>query len=291
VGKTILAIFITAMAAMQSPSRNVIAAGVLGAVAGIAVTAAIMSSKSKSQASPNASSASEEIDLTSLPPDIEDEVFSRNKSFFGDEGFLEIRNSFIVVVGLGGVGSHAAHMLARSGVGAMRVVDFDQVSLSSLNRHAVAKLSDVGRPKAEVLQKHLSQIVPWCKVDARASMFNAEHAATLLLNGDKKPDYVLDCIDDVNTKSELIAYCQKNGIPVITCCAAGGKADPTRLHMGMLSDASRDPLASKMRWSLKKMDCDIDNIMTVYSSENPRVKLLPLTLEQVTVRAFQIYIS
>mmetsp|Transcript_6360 Transcript_6360/g.8222 ORF Transcript_6360/g.8222 Transcript_6360/m.8222 type:complete len:430 (+) Transcript_6360:14-1303(+) len=255
-------------------TSKLVVAGVLGAVAGAAVTAVILSKSSSKQIPPETGS-------DSLPPDIEAEVFSRNKSFFGDDAFKDIRGSYVVVVGLGGVGSHAAHMLARSGVGELRIIDFDQVSLSSLNRHAVATLSDVGRPKSEVLKKHLEQIVPWCKVKAIASMFTGEQAEELLDAVNRKPDYILDCIDDVSTKADLIAYCQKNNIQVITCCAAGGKADPTRLHMGMLSDASRDPLASKMRWKLKKMDCDIDNIMTVYSSENPRVKLLPLTAEQM----------
>jgi len=186
------------------------------------------------------------------------------------------------------VGSHAAHMLARSGVGALRLVDFDQVSLSSLNRHAVATLQDVGRPKSEALKLRLRAIAPWCAMDDRASMFTADLAAQLLgpwgggggFPEGRKPDYVLDCIDDVNTKADLIHYCQIHGIPVMTACAAGGKADPTRLHMGLLSDASRDPLASKMRWKLKKLGCPLEGVVTVYSSEQPRVKLLPLTEEQ-----------
>ena len=242
-----------------------------------------------------AMSAAVSIDVGGeLPPDIEAEVFSRNVSFFGEEGFRAIRGSFMVVVGLGGVGSHAAHMIARSGVGHLRIIDFDQVTLSSLNRHAVATLADVGRPKAEVLKKHLVAVVPWCDIDARKAMFTAECAETLLepLQTNKLgsgtaeqprwPDVVVDCIDDVNTKSDLICFCQARGIPVVTACAAGGKADPTRLHMGRLNDASRDPLAVKMRWKLKKQRCqNLDQVVTVYSSEQPRVKLLPLSEEQL----------
>lgn len=115
-----------------------IIAGVLGAIAGVAVTATVMSSPSynKAKSSPSAAVETSGFDdsnaSASLPPDIEDEVFSRNKSFFGEEGFQEIKKSFVVVVGLGGVGSHAAHMLARSGVGKMRVVDFDQVTTNNI---------------------------------------------------------------------------------------------------------------------------------------------------------------
>jgi len=171
---------------------------------------------------------------------------------------------------------------------------FLQVSLSSLNRHAVATLANVGRPKSEVLACRLKESVPWCQVDARASMFTAEQAFDLLgpctssrnptLLG-RKPDYVLDCIDDVNTKADLIAHCVKHGLKCITACAAGAKADPTRLHMGLLSDASRDPLAAKMRWKLKQADCSLEEVVAVYSSEQPRMKLLPLTDEQAAAPA------
>jgi tRNA A37 threonylcarbamoyladenosine dehydratase len=166
-----------------------------------------------------------------------------------------------------------------------------QVSLSSLNRHAVATLANVGRPKSEVLAARLKESVPWCRVDARAAMFTAERALELLapwaassrddpkLAG-RRPDFVLDCIDDVNTKADLIAHCVQLGLKCVTACGAGAKADPTRLHMGALSDASRDPLAAKMRWKLKTMQCPLDTVVAVYSSEPPRMKLLPLTDEQ-----------
>lgn len=85
------------------------------------------------------------------------------------------------MVGLGGVGSHCAHLLARSGVQSLRIIDFDNVSLSSLNRHAVAKLGDVGRPKVEVLKKHLLEIVPWLKVEDINEMFVEKEADKLLL--------------------------------------------------------------------------------------------------------------
>ena len=111
-----------------------------------------------------------------------------------------------------------------------------------------------------MLRKRLREIVPWCAIEDVASMFTGEAAVDLLapcrsegpLLG-RVPDYVIDAIDDVNTKADLIAYCQSKGLPIITGCAAGAKADPTRLHIGLLSDASRDPLASKMRWKLKKL--------------------------------------
>ena len=181
--------------------------------------------------------------------ELRDEQLSRNTAFFG-EGQKSISNAFVVVVGLGGVGSHCAHMIARSGVKRMRIIDFDQVTLSSLNRHAVANRSDVGTPKAIALRRHLLRIVPHCFIEACNCMYE-ESVGEKLLAGN--PDFVADCIDDVNTKVALLHLCQKKGIRVISCMGAGAKADPTRLCIGDLTDATRDPLCSKVRWKLKKV--------------------------------------
>lgn len=217
------------------------------------------------------------LEAQSYDPKIKEELTTRVKSFFGQEKFNQLEERFVVVVGLGGVGSHAANMLLRSGIRRIRVVDFDQVTLSSLNRHAVANLGDVGISKAEAIRRHFKNIVPWCEVEAVTEMFRADNAAELLGGN---PDYVLDCIDDVKTKAELLAYCTKNNIKVLTSMGAGGKSDPTRLRIGTLADCVKDPLASKIRWSLKKHDVSPDDVMTVYSVEKPVVALMPLTDEQ-----------
>ena len=153
-----------------------------------------------------------------IPCEIKDELYSRVTSFFGKTEFENIKSAFIIVVGLGGVGSHASHMLARSGVNKIRLIDFDQVSLSSLNRHALAGMHDVGLPKVNVMKSKLQEIISWCEIDAVNEMFVEEHADRLLSGN---PDFVIDCIDDVNTKAQLIAYCSKNGIKVITSMGAG----------------------------------------------------------------------
>lgn len=184
------------------------------------------------------------IDSATYDPKIKEELTTRVKSFFGQDKFAELEKKFVVVVGLGGVGSHAANMLVRSGVRRIRLVDFDQVTLSSLNRHAVANLGDVGISKAEAIRRHFKSIVPWCEVEAVTEMFRADSAPELLGG---QPDYVLDCIDDVKTKAELLAYCTKHGIKVLTSMGAGGKSDPTRLRIGTLADCVKDPLASKVR--------------------------------------------
>ena len=190
---------------------------------------------------------------------IKSEMYSRISSFFGSDKFRAINEgAFVIVIGLGGVGSHATNMLIRSGITNIRVVDFDQVTLSSLNRHAMACLSDVGKPKAEVIKRHIREIAPGCKVDAVVEMFKGDEAERLLSGS---PAYVLDCIDDVVTKAELIAYCVKNGIRVLTSMGAGGKADPTRLRISPLSDCMNDPLASKIKWKLKKHGVNPEDVM------------------------------
>lgn len=213
----------------------------------------------------------------SIPEELEAELFSRNFNFFGEEGFKVIRESLVLVVGLGGVGSHAAHMLARGGVKHLRVVDFDQVTLSSLNRHAVATWSDVGTSKAEALSRHLKSIVPGIKIDVRVQMFTAEVADEILSGS---PSYVLDCIDDVGTKCQLLEACARKGLPVMSSMGAAQKVDPTRIRMGTLCDAVRDPLACKIRWRMKKYDLDPEAIHCVFIASNPVGGLMPLTAEQ-----------
>src|SRR5271163_5360934 len=99
------------------------------------------------------------------------EQLARNRVFLTDEGLKKLRSAFVIVVGCGGVGSHCTAALARSGVSYIRLVDFDQVTLSSLNRHAVATLADVGTPKVHCLRRHLQQITPWVRFDLRNELY------------------------------------------------------------------------------------------------------------------------
>ncbi|RHY07345.1 hypothetical protein DYB25_009977 [Aphanomyces astaci] len=236
----------------------------------------------QAQALPIAAPSSSPVEVDALSA----EQFSRICSFFGEEGFDKIQHAFVIVIGLGGVGSHAAHMLARSGVRHLRLIDFDNVTLSSLNRHAVATRADVGLSKAQVLKQRLLEIVPQANIEALPVMFE-EAVADQLLAGplvslyDSNPAYILDCIDDVTTKVALLAAASANGLKVITATSAGGKADPTRIHIGSLQDSVRDNLATKIRYFLKKKNVDASTITTVYSSEKSRCKLLPLDADQV----------
>ncbi|ETV98496.1 hypothetical protein H310_08634 [Aphanomyces invadans] len=223
-------------------------------------------------------SAPQPVAATSADAALSTEQFSRICSFFGEEGFEKIQNAFVIVIGLGGVGSHAAHMLARSGVRHLRLIDFDNVTLSSLNRHAVATRADVGLSKAQVLKQRLLEIVPQANIEAVPVMFEDAVADELLAGN---PTYVLDCIDDVTTKVALLTAASAKSLKVITATSAGAKADPTRIHIGTLHDSVRDNLATKIRYFLKKKGVDASTITTVYSSEKSRCKLLPLDSDQV----------
>jgi tRNA A37 threonylcarbamoyladenosine dehydratase len=207
---------------------------------------------------------------------IVDEQYSRNRFYFGEEGQAAIHDAFVVVVGLGGVGSHAAHMLVRSGVKRVRLVDFDNVTVSSLNRHASATHEDVGIAKVKALAQFCRKFSPRCEVDARVQMFNADAADDLLAGS---PDYVLDCIDDVETKAALLVHCQTRGVRVIASMGAGARIDPSRLHLGSLTDVHADRLAVAVRKELRRAGVSLD-IPVVYSSEKPVVGLRPLSEEQ-----------
>jgi tRNA A37 threonylcarbamoyladenosine dehydratase len=213
------------------------------------------------------------------------EQLARNRVFLTDEGLAKLRGSYIIVVGCGGVGSHAAASLARSGVSKIRLIDFDQVTLSSLNRHALATLADVGTAKVHCIRRRLEQIAPWVMFDCRNELFGKDAADdllgpwTLTHEGEgRKPDFVLDCIDNITSKVELLHYCHKNSLPVISSMGAGCKSDPTRVVVGDISASTDDPLCRSTRRRLKMLGVTT-GIPTVFSTEKSgpgKASLLPL---------------
>ena len=174
------------------------------------------------------------------------EQLVRNRQFFG-EGQDKIESAFVIVIGLGGVGSHCVMALARSGIKRLRLIDFDDVSVSSLNRSAVATAEDVGITKAAALKKYINLIIPHCEVEPLKALFSLADAPTLLGGN---PDFVIDCIDNTNTKEELIAYCYQNKIPIVSSGGAGGRIDPTRLEIGDISTTKNCELIRKIRRGL-----------------------------------------
>ncbi|KAI6691438.1 hypothetical protein NL676_028266 [Syzygium grande] len=187
------------------------------------------------------------VDL--LKDEIVSEQLTRNIQFFGLDSQQKVTKSYVVVIGLGGVGSHAASMLLRSGVGKLLLVDFDQVSLSSLNRHAVATRADVGTPKAHCLKKHFSSIFPESNIEAKVLLYDASTEEEILSGN---PDFVLDCIDNIDTKVSLLAACVHRGVKVLSATGAGARADPTRIRIADLRESTNDPLSRAVRQRLRK---------------------------------------
>ncbi|KAF8152998.1 hypothetical protein B0H34DRAFT_773838 [Crassisporium funariophilum] len=228
-------------------------------------------------------------DVLNLPPavkrleeslnydeDLIREQLARNYAFFGEDGMAKVRGGSVVVVGCGGVGSWAAVMLIRSGVSKIRLVDFDYVTLSSLNRHATAGLNDVGTPKVKCIEKTLKQIAKWVEVDSRIELWRKEDGGHLL----EGADWVIDAIDNIQTKVDLLHHCHSNNIKVFSSMGASTKCDPTRIQISDISNTIYDPLARAVRRRLRLLGVN-SGIPVVYSTEVPGdVKLLPLPEEE-----------
>ncbi|KAI1864680.1 hypothetical protein JX265_008404 [Neoarthrinium moseri] len=231
----------------------------------------------------------EELARRAQAGDFDDELIleqlARNRVFLTPEGLEKLRNSFVIVVGCGGVGSHATAALARSGVSKIRLIDFDQVTLSSLNRHAVATLADVGIAKVQCLYRRLIAITPWTNFDLRLEKYWEEAADRLLepwKGTGQKPDFVIDAIDNIDTKVSLLKYCHDHQIPVISAMGAGCKSDPTRIIVGDIGSSTDDGLSRATRRRLKLLGIT-KGIPTVFSTEKTgegKAELLPLPEEE-----------
>jgi tRNA threonylcarbamoyladenosine dehydratase len=159
------------------------------------------------------------------------------------------------------------------------VIDFDQVTLSSLNRHASATLASVGTPKATSLCSFLETIAPFVQYEPIIDLWTTETADSLLQGN---PDFILDCIDNITTKIDLLAYCHSHGLKVISSMGSGCKSDPTRVQVGDISDTTDDPLSRSTRRGLRARGVE-RGIQVVFSSEKPTqegAKLLPLPEEE-----------
>lgn len=191
------------------------------------------------------------------------DFYSRTYGVFGDS-IENIKNAHVAVIGLGGVGGSAALSLVRSGVGEITIVDGDFVVESNLNRQEVSYVSTIGMKKTEAAQKLILDINPDIDIHLYNSFWTKD--ADIDLSG---CDYILDCIDSVKDKVDLISYAHTNNIKIISALGAGNKIDPTRFKVADISKTSVDPLARVMRKRLK--DIGITHTKVVFSDENPRV--------------------
>ena len=193
-----------------------------------------------------------------------DDRFVRTALVFGDEGMQRLMNARVAVFGVGGVGGHCVQALARAGIGAIDVFDDDVVSITNINRQAVAMTSTIGRPKVEVIRDQILDINPDARVECHQMFYTPENADSVDLS---VYDYIVDAIDTVKAKLELICRAKALNVPVISAMGAGNKLDPTRFEVEDLAKTSVCPLCRVMRAQLKKRG--ITHHKVVYSREEP----------------------
>ena len=176
----------------------------------------------------------------------------------------KLRTAKVAVFGIGGVGGYVAEALARSGVGALDLIDKDVVSITNINRQIVALHSTVGKDKTAVMKARIADINPECKVSEHKIFYLPENADCIDLSA---YDFVVDAIDTVSAKLELAVRTKELGVPFISCLGTGNKLDPTRLEIADISKTSVCPLARVMRRELRQRG--INHLTVLYSTEEP----------------------
>ncbi|MGX5220352.1 tRNA cyclic N6-threonylcarbamoyladenosine(37) synthase TcdA [Pseudomonas segetis] len=180
---------------------------------------------------------------------IDEQRFSGIARLYGHEGAQRLCAAHVAVVGIGGVGSWAAEALVRTGVGEISLFDLDDVCITNTNRQIHALNTAVGKPKVEVMAERLRAINPACAVHAVADFVTRDTMAEYIT---EEMDAVIDCIDSVNAKAALISWCKRRKIQIVTTGGAGGQIDPTQIRVGDLNKTFNDPLASKVRSTLRR---------------------------------------
>lgn len=191
--------------------------------------------------------------------------FDRTKRLLGAEAMDKLKNSHVAVFGIGGVGGHAVDALVRSGISAITIVDSDEVAESNINRQLIATTKTVGRKKVEVMKEHLLEINPKVQVEVYDCFFLPETRAQFDFT---RYDYVIDAVDTVTAKLELVEACREAGVPIISSMGAGNKIHPAAFEVADIYKTSVCPLAKVMRRELKKRN--IKHLKVVYSKEEPR---------------------
>ena len=193
------------------------------------------------------------------------EIFSRTQLLYGDEAMKKLAAAHVAIFGVGGVGGYVVEALARSGVGAMDLIDNDRVALSNLNRQIIATHRTVGRLKVEVAAERITDINPQCRVKTYPVFFLPETADSFDFG---QYDYVVDAIDTVTGKLAIIEKAKEAGVKVISSMGAGNKLHPEMFEVADLYQTSVCPLAKVMRRECKKRG--IDSLKVVYSKEKVR---------------------
>lgn len=190
--------------------------------------------------------------------------FIRTQMLFGEDAMDRLAAARVAVFGIGGVGGYVVEALARSGVGALDLIDDDQVCLSNLNRQIIATYSTIGKNKVDAAAERIRDINPACKVQTHKTFFLPDCADRFDFS---QYDYIVDAIDTVTGKIGLVTAAKAAGVPIICSMGAGNKVDPTRFRVSDISKTHTDPLAKVMRNKLKTLG--IKKLKVVWSDELP----------------------
>ena len=192
------------------------------------------------------------------------EEFERTISLIGEKNFAKLSNSKIAIFGIGGVGSYALEGLARSGIGNIDIYDDDQVDITNINRQIIALHSTIGKKKVEIAKQRALDINPELNINAFDMFYDEKSSNSINL---KQYDYIIDAIDTVKSKLELIKNANNGNIKIISSMGTGKKLDPTKLEITDINKTSVCPLAKVIRKELRKMN--IKKLKVLYSTEEP----------------------
>lgn len=194
--------------------------------------------------------------------------FERTELLLGGEAMKKLAGSRVAVFGIGGVGGYVTEALARSGVGALDLIDSDRVEPTNLNRQIIALHSTIGKYKTEVMRDRILDINPDAVVRVHNCFYLPETSGQFDFT---EYDYIVDAVDTVTAKIQLVMDAKKAGVPIISSMGAGNKLDPTKFKVADIYSTSVCPLAKVMRRELKKRG--VDHLKVVYSTEPPLTKL------------------
>ncbi|SDB25567.1 Dinucleotide-utilizing enzymes involved in molybdopterin and thiamine biosynthesis family 1 [Eubacterium oxidoreducens] len=175
--------------------------------------------------------------------------FSRTQLLLGEKAMEDLKNKRVAIFGIGGVGGYVCEALVRTGVGHFDLVDDDQVCLTNINRQIIATRKTVGKDKVQVMKERMLEINPDADITIHKCFFLPENAADFDF---KSYDYVVDAVDTVTAKIEIIMRCKAEDVPVISCMGAGNKLDPSRFKVADIYKTTMCPLAKVMRREMKK---------------------------------------
>ena len=203
--------------------------------------------------------------------------FARTQLLLGVDAMNKLKNSRVAVFGIGGVGGYSVEALARSGVGAVDLIDDDKVCLTNINRQIIADVKTIGKYKVDVARDRILSINPRCKVTTYQCFYLPQNAKDFDFS---QYDYVIDAVDTVTAKINLVMQANESGVPVISSMGAGNKLDPTAFVVSDIYKTDVCPLAKVMRRELKKRN--IKKLKVVYSKEKP---LVPIEDESISCRS------